>query len=87
LDTSQLKILVAVADRQRAGEVRPIGDFSSEPGAVASKVVKLANGGAKLHFCYVAGPAGYDFHRPIIELGHECVVAAPSQCRSGWATV
>lgn len=42
LDTSKLKISVAVADGERTGEVRFLGDISSEPGAVASLVAKLA---------------------------------------------
>ena len=46
LDTSKLKISVAVADRERTGEVRFFGDISSAPGAVASMVAKLAKGGA-----------------------------------------
>ena len=29
-------------------------------------------------FCYEAGPTGYGLHRWIEELGHECLVAAPS---------
>jgi transposase len=41
-------------------------------------VAKLAKGGAKLHFCYEAGPTGYDLHRQIIGLGHDGVVVAPS---------
>lgn len=45
---------------------------------MASLVTKLAKGAAKLHFCYEAGPAGCDLHRQLIELGHECVVVAPS---------
>jgi len=78
LDTSKLKISVAVADGERTGEARFFGDISSGPAAVASMVAKLVKGGAKLHFCYEAGPTGYDLHRQIIGLGHECVVVAPS---------
>jgi len=78
LDTSKLKISVALADGERNGEVRFYGDISSEPGSVASMVGKLAKGGARLHFCYEAGPTGYDLHRQILGLGHECTVVAPS---------
>jgi transposase len=78
LDTSKLKISVAVADGERNGEVRFIGDISSEPVSVASMVDKLSRRGAKLHFCYEAGPTGYGHFRQIVELGHECVVVAPS---------
>jgi transposase len=56
LDTSKLKISVAVADGGRNGEVRFFGDISSEPVSVAAMVKKLSKNGAKLHFCYEAGP-------------------------------
>lgn len=78
LDTSKLKISVAVADGERNGEVRFYGDISAEPASVASMVAKLAKRGAELHFCYEAGPTGYDLHRQIIGLGHDCEVVAPS---------
>ncbi|MCF8710328.1 hypothetical protein [Rhizorhapis sp. SPR117] len=42
LDTSKLKISVAVADGERNGEVRFFGDISAEPASVASMVTKLA---------------------------------------------
>jgi transposase len=78
LDTSKLRISVAVADGVRNGEVRFFGDISSEPVWVAAMVKKLSKGGAKLHFCYEAGPTGYGLYRQLIELGHDCVVVAPS---------
>jgi transposase len=78
LDTSKLKISVAVADGERNGEVRFFGDVSSEPASVAAMVNKLSKRGAKLHFCYEAGPTGYGLYRQIVELGHDCVVVAPS---------
>ncbi len=78
LDTSKSKISVAVAEKERNGEVRFFGNISAEPASVASTVAKLARRGAKLHFCYEAGPTGYELHRQIIKLGHECQVVAPS---------
>jgi transposase len=75
LDTSKLKISVAVAEGERNGEIRFFGDISSEPASVASLVNKLSKRGAKLHFCYEAGPTGYGLYRQIVELGHDCVVA------------
>ena len=83
LDTSKLKISVAIADGERTGEVRFFGDISSDPGAVASMVAKLAKGGAPRRFCHEAGPTGYDLCRQIIDLGHECVVSAKSSPRVG----
>jgi hypothetical protein len=32
----------------------------------------------QLTFCYEAGPTGYGLHRLIGNLGHDCIVAAPS---------
>lgn len=78
LDTSKLKISVAIADGTRNGVVRFFGDISSEPSSVASMVSKLSKRGARLHFCYEAGPTGYGLYRQIVELGHDCVVVAPS---------
>ena len=41
-------------------------------------VAKLAKRGDTLHFCYEAGPTGYELYRQIIGLGHRCEVVAPS---------
>ncbi|ESY79370.1 transposase IS116 [Mesorhizobium sp. LNHC221B00] len=76
LDTSKLKISVAVADGERNGEVRFLGDISSEPASVDAIVKRLSRRSAKLHLCYEAGPTGYGLYRQIIELGHECIVVA-----------
>ena len=78
LDTSKAKISVAVAEKERNGVVRFFGDISAEPTSVASMVAKLAKRGATLHFCYEAGPTGYDLYRQIMGLGHQCQVVAPS---------
>jgi len=78
LDTSKLKISVAVAQGERNGEVWFFGDILAQPASVASMVAKLAKRGAKLHFCYEAGPTGYDLYRQIVALGHDCQVVAPS---------
>nr|CAD6437928.1 IS110 family transposase [Rhizobium sp. Q54] len=45
LETSKLKISVAIAGGERNGEVRFLGDISSEPSSVAAMVKKLANVG------------------------------------------
>lgn len=75
LDTPKLKNSVAVSAGARNGEVRFFGDNSSEP---ASMVNTLSRRGAKVHFCYEAGPTGYCLYRQIVEPGHDCVVVAPS---------
>lgn len=33
---------------------------------------------SRLHFCYEAGPCGYGRHRQLVDLGHDCIVVAPS---------
>ena len=57
LDTT-LKISVAVADGERSGEVRFLGDISSDPTSVASMVNKLAKRGSELNFAMRAGQRG-----------------------------
>lgn len=78
MDTHKKSIAVSVADGGRRGEVRYIGEISSEPAAVAKMVAKLAVRHENLSFCYEAGPCGYGLYRQITQLGHECVVVAPS---------
>lgn len=78
LDVAKLKISVAVADGERGGEVRFFGDIPSDPASVANVVQKLAKRGAKLHFCYEAGPTGYELYRQLSEMDHDCVVVAPA---------
>jgi transposase len=81
LDTSKRKISVALAEPGRDGDVRFFGDIDSAPEMVARMVNKLAKRHPKLRFCYEAGPTGYELHRQITALGHECVVVAPSLVR------
>ena len=38
----------------------------------------LARSGRHLNFCYEAGPCGYGLYRLLRELGHDCIVVAPS---------
>jgi transposase len=78
LDVSKLNISVAVADSGRGGEVRFFGDIDSTPAAVATLLKKLGKTGARLLFCYEAGPTGYELQRQILAAGHDCVVVAPS---------
>ncbi|MBB3393579.1 transposase [Rhizobium sp. BK060] len=78
LDTSKLKISVALAEDGRLGDVRFMGDIDSSPDSVRRLIEKLSRKYAKLSFCYEAGPTGYGLHRQITDLGHECAVIAPS---------
>ena len=56
LDTSKLKISVAVAEEGRQGEVRFLGDIDNTPETVRRLVHKLASRHGELLFCYEAGP-------------------------------
>ena len=78
LDTSKMKISVALAEDGRHGEVRFLGDIENTPEAVRRLVIKLAGKSRRLMFCYEAGPTGYGLHRQITALGHDCAVIAPS---------
>jgi len=78
LDTSKLKISVALAEEGRQGEIRFFGDIENTPEAVRRLVIKLTGKYHKLQFCYEAGPTGYGLHRQLTDLGQDCVVIAPS---------
>jgi transposase len=77
-DTSKLRNAVAIADGGRTGEVRFFGEIENTGAATAKLVGKLAAKYARLTFCYEAGPTGYGLHRQIENLGHPCIVVAPS---------
>ena len=77
-DTSKLRNAVAIADGGRAGEVRFVGEIENTGPATAKLVRKLSAKYERLTFCYEAGPTGYGLYRQIKNLGHECLVVAPS---------
>ena len=51
--------------------------FENNPKAIKKFVTRTALRGP-VEFVYEAGPCGYEVHRQITELGHHCVVIAPS---------
>jgi transposase len=77
-DTSKLRNAVAIADGDRGGEVRFVGEIENSAAATAKLVRKLARQYERLTFCYEAGPTGYGLQRQIEKLGHQCIVVAPS---------
>lgn len=77
-DTSKLRNSVAIAEEGRTGEVRFFGEIDNTAEATAKLVRKLAAKYERLAFCYEAGPTGYGLYRQITDLGHECMVVAPS---------
>jgi len=78
LDVHKATISVVVARGERGGEVRHWGTVPNRPDHVRRLLERLAAGGARLHFCSEAGPFGYGLHRQIVEMGHDCIVVAPS---------
>jgi len=78
LDVHKATISVAIAEGRRGGEVRHVGVFPNRTEQIAKLVERLGRGDRRLSFCYEAGPCGYGLHRQLTELGHECVVVAPS---------
>ncbi len=85
LDVSKDNYAVAVADNGRLGEVRDLGFIASTEVAVQRLVKKLSGRYEQLFFCYEAGPTGYSLYRQLVQLGHSCIVVAPSMTpvRSG----
>ena len=78
LDVHKATISVAVAGGERGGEVRHWGAIPHRPDHVRKLAEGLGADGCQLYFCYEAGPCGYDLHRQLVELGHDCIVVAPS---------
>ena len=78
LDVHEATISIAVAQGERGGEVRNWGSILHRPDHIRKLVEKLSAGGSRLHFCYEAGPCGYGLYRQLVEMGHDCIVAAPS---------
>ena len=77
LDTHKDTIAVAIADAA-GGKPRYYGEVANTPEAVAKLVKQLSPTGEVLSFCYEAGPCGYALYRQLTQLGHDCVVVAPS---------
>ena len=78
LDVHKDTIAVAVASEGEERKVRFHGTIANTPEAVRRLVSRLARPGTALSLCYEAGPCGYGLHRQLLELGHACVVIAPS---------
>jgi len=78
LDVHKATISVALAQGERGGEVRHWGTIPNRADHIRKLSDKLGGDGRQLHFCYEAGPCGYGLHRQLTELGHDCVVIAPS---------
>ena len=77
LDVHKETIAVSVAEAD-GGEVRFLGEVPNTADSLVKLVKRLRKEGAKLSFCYEAGPCGYGLHRQLLDLGQVCQVVAPS---------
>src|SRR5215212_9737710 len=78
IDAAKLRNAVAIADAGRDGEVRFLGEVDASPEGMRRLAARLAAKYDRLRFCYEAGPTGYGLHRLLTDLGHGCIVVAPS---------
>lgn len=78
IDVAKLRNAVAIAESGRDGEVRYFGEVDASESSMRQLIKKFAARHYKLSFCYEAGPTGYRLHRLITEMGHTCIVVAPS---------
>ena len=78
LDVHKVAIAVSIAEEGREGAVRFLGEIPNTPTDVAKLAKRLAKDGSRLEFCYEAGGCGYVIYRQLTDLGHGCMVVAPS---------
>ncbi len=78
MDVHKESIEIAIADDGPQGEVRRYGRIGGSIDALKKTLRKLESTGKSLHFCYEAGPCGYELYRYLIDAGHVCIVVAPS---------
>lgn len=82
LDVHKDSISVALAEPGRSGEIRSLGKMSNSLHSIDKLIARLRKQyGADviLRFCYEAGPCGFVLVRRLTQLGHECIVVAPSK--------
>ena len=78
MDVHKESIEIAIEEDGIGGEVRRFGCIGGTRDAFKKTLRKLVAKGGTLHFCYEAGPCGYELYRLIVAQGHTCVVVAPS---------
>lgn len=78
IDVAKARNAIAVAEGERGGEVRYIGEVDASVESMRRTVKQITANYDDVLFCYEAGPTGYGLHRLIRSLGFDCMVVAPS---------
>jgi hypothetical protein len=78
IDVAKVRNAIAIADGERGGEVRFLGEVDASEESMRRVVKRIAAKHSRVQFCYEAGPTGYGLHRLITSLGHSCIVVASS---------
>ncbi len=79
LDVHKETIAIAIADPERAGEIRFWGNINNTPDSVMRTFTKLKNKYSSPLLCYEAGPCGYQLYKQLTLMGLESQVVAPSR--------
>jgi len=59
IDVAKTRNAIAVADGERGGEVRFLGEVDASADNMRRLVRRLGDKHGAVHFCYEAGPTGY----------------------------
>lgn len=78
IDVAKLRNAIAVAEGERGGEVRFVGEIDASDDSMRRTIKRIAAKYDRVYCCYEAGPTGYGLHRLITALGFDCIVVAPS---------
>lgn len=78
IDAAKSRNAIAIADNERGGEVRYLGEVDASPDSMRRVIQRIVDKHGGAHFCYEAGPTGYGLYRLIRSMGHPCEVVAPS---------
>jgi len=60
IDVGKARNATTVADAERGGEVRFIGEVDASPDAIRQVLQRIAAKYDVVHFCYEAGPTGHE---------------------------
>jgi transposase len=77
MDVHKDSVEIAIADGD-SHEVRRYGRIGGTHDDMRKTLRKLVSQGKSLHFCYEAGPCGYELYRYLVSEDHDCWVVAPS---------